>query len=115
MQFFYRYFQIKPETSVLDVGGREFNWGLMPFAPRVTILNVADQGQRSGRFQWVLADARQLPFPDNAFEIVYSNSVIEHLGNLDDQRRFAAECRRVGRSYFVQTPNRHFPVEPHVL
>jgi len=115
MRFFYRTFQPKPETTVLDVGGREFNWGLMPFAPKVTILNISHQGEHSGRFEWVIADARQLPFPDQSFDIVYSNSVIEHLGDTEDQRRFAAECRRVGRSYFIQTPNRNFPIEPHVL
>ena len=115
MRFFYRYFEIKPQTAVLDIGGREFNWSLMPFAPRVTILNVTVQGDRSGKFNWVIGDARKLLFPDNAFEIVYSNSVIEHLGNIADQRKFAAECRRVGRSYFIQTPNRDFPIEPHVL
>ncbi|MFL6515431.1 MAG: class I SAM-dependent methyltransferase [Chthoniobacterales bacterium] len=115
MRFFYGSFQLKPETTVLDVGGREFNWGLMPFAPTVTILNVSHQGEHSGRFEWVIGDARQLPFPDEAFDIVYSNSVIEHLGGIEDQHAFAAECRRVGRSYFIQTPNRNFPIEPHVL
>jgi hypothetical protein len=115
MRFFYRHFRVEQQTTVLDIGGREFNWTLMPFTPRVTILNLSTQGTRSGKFEWVIGDARRLSFPDNAFEIVYSNSVIEHLGTFDDQRRFAAECRRVGRSYFVQTPNRNFPIEPHLL
>jgi ubiquinone/menaquinone biosynthesis C-methylase UbiE len=115
MRFFYQYFDIKSKTAVLDIGGREFNWSLMSFVPRVTILNISEQGGRSGKFEWVIGDARELPYPDKSFEIVYSNSVIEHLGSVDDQRKFAAECRRVGRSYFVQTPNRNFPIEPHVL
>ncbi len=115
MRFFYNFFRVAPETTVLDIGGREFNWALMPFTPRVTILNLSLQGTRSGKFAWIIGDARKLPFPDQAFDIVYSNSVIEHLGNLEDQRLFAEECRRVGRSYFVQTPNRNFPIEPHLL
>jgi hypothetical protein len=73
------------------------------------------QGERRGKLKWVIGDARELPFPDRAFDIVYSNSVIEHVGNFDDQRRFAAECSRVGRSYFIQTPNRNFFIEPHML
>jgi hypothetical protein len=114
MELFFERFNVRPETRVLDIGGREFNWTLLPFAPRVTILNLGVQGE-SGRFEWVLGDARQLPFPDQSFEIVYSNSVIEHLGTAQDQRRFADEVQRVGRSYFVQTPNRNFFLEPHLI
>jgi hypothetical protein len=115
MERFFDRFQVRPETRVLDIGGREFNWTLLSFAPRVTILNLDLQGSRSGKFEWIVADARQLPFPDQSFEIIYSNSVIEHLGTAQDQRRFAEEVRRVGRSYFVQTPNQKFFLEPHVV
>jgi hypothetical protein len=115
MRVFYRRFQIDAEATVLDIGGREFNWTLMPFVPRVTILNLSIEGERSGQFEWIIGDARELPFADQSFDVVYSNSVIEHLGTFEDQRRFADECRRVGRAYFVQTPNRNFPIEPHLL
>jgi ubiquinone/menaquinone biosynthesis C-methylase UbiE len=115
MELFCERFHVTPETRILDIGGREFNWTLLPFAPRVTILNLDVQGSRSGKFEWIVGDARQLPFPDQSFEIVYSNSVIEHLGTAEDQRRFVEEVRRVGCSYFVQTPNRDFFLEPHLV
>jgi hypothetical protein len=60
-------------------------------------------------------DGRQLPFRDAAFDVVFSNSVIEHVGDAASQERFAREVARVGRSYWVQTPNRWFPVEQHLL
>jgi hypothetical protein len=46
---------------------------------------------------------------------VFSNSVIEHVGDVESQRRFASEVMRVGRAWWVQTPNRRFPVEQHLL
>ena len=102
MQLFFERFNVRPETRVLDIGGREFNWTLAPLVPRVTILNVEVQGSQSGQFEWVMGDARELPFSDQSFEIVYSNSVIEHLGAGEDQRRFADEVRRVGYSYLCK-------------
>jgi len=47
--------------------------------------------------------------------VVFSNSVIEHVGDLASQRQFAREVARVGRAYWVETPNRWFPVEQHLL
>jgi ubiquinone/menaquinone biosynthesis C-methylase UbiE len=64
----------------------------------------------------VSADGRLLPFADRSFDWVFSNAVIEHVGNYEDQQQFAAEIRRVAsRGYFVTTPNLYFPIEPHAL
>jgi SAM-dependent methyltransferase len=63
----------------------------------------------------VRADAtRRLPFDDGAFDLVHSSSVIEHLAPAD-REAFAAELRRVGRGWWVQTPAFSFPIEPHAL
>jgi Methyltransferase domain len=56
-----------------------------------------------------------LPFKDAAFDIAFSNSVIEHVGTREDQKMFAEEIARVARFYWVQTPNRGFPVELHLM
>jgi SAM-dependent methyltransferase len=64
--------------------------------------------------RFVQADAAQLPFADGEFDIAYSNSVIEHLPP-ESREAYARELRRVGRRWFVQTPNRWFPIEPHAL
>ena len=50
---------------------------------------------------------------DLEFDVVFSNSVIEHLFTWDNQMLMAHEIRRVGKRYFVQTPNKHFLLEPH--
>ena len=52
---------------------------------------------------------------DNKYDIVFSNSVIEHVGEWKDQQAFAREVRRVGGKLWVQTPARECPFEPHYL
>jgi SAM-dependent methyltransferase len=54
-----------------------------------------------------------LPFADHAFDIVYSNAVLEHAGSAEQQRFFLSELCRVTRRRFVAVPNRWFPVEHH--
>lgn len=116
MRQFSRVFGLTPETRVLDVGGTLFNWSFLPEMPQLVILNISlPPMERDRSITWVVGDGRHLPFKDGAFDIVYSNSVIEHLGSLENQRLFANECRRVGIRYYVQTPNKWFPVEPHLI
>ena len=115
MRAFCRELNVTPETRILDVGGYPFNWTLVPFRARVTLLNLAAPCDRAPGDVWLVADGTRLPFQSGAFDIVFSNSVIEHVGDLDAQQRFASEIRRVGRGYYVQTPNRGFPLEPHLL
>jgi hypothetical protein len=108
---------LRPEDRVLDVGGLPFNWSLLPRTPRLILLNVSLPNENSGGSPagWVIGDGRRLPFKDGAFDLVFSNAVIEHVGDFEGQRRFAEECRRVGRGYYVQTPNRRFPIEVHLM
>jgi hypothetical protein len=108
---------LKTGDRVLDVGGLPFNWSLLSLSPQLVMLNVAlpTPGESGPPATWVIGDGRRLPFRDEAFDLVYSNAVIEHVGDLESQRRFADECRRVGSGYYVQTPNRRFPVEVHLM
>jgi hypothetical protein len=116
MERFAREFHITTDTRVLDIGGTPECWGLLAVRPRLVLLNMPRAKEDLGRADsWVAGDGRQLPFRDGAFDLVFSNSVIEHVGDLASQRRFAAEVIRVGRAWWVQTPNRWFPVEQHLL
>jgi hypothetical protein len=112
---------IRPGSLVLDVGGGPYFWKLaqelgLP-APRVLILNIrgGSQGSPPHNVSWITADGRRLPFGDGTIDTVFCNSVIEHVGERRDQELLADEIRRVGRGYFVQTPDRAFPVEPHLM
>ena len=114
-QWFAQAFRIEAETRVLDLGGYEYYWSYFEQPPRVTIANLDRSPPRSTDFRWVAADARALPFADDAFDVVFANSIIEHVGDEASRRQFAREVERVGRRYYVQTPNYWFPVEPHLL
>lgn len=116
MREFVARFGVTAETRILDVGGTPANWLLADVRPHVTLLNMP-RGQERGQagFTFLSGDGCRLPFRDQSFEIVFSNSVIEHVGARSEQQRFAEEVRRVGVRYWVQTPNRWFPVEPHLL
>ncbi len=112
-----RFVTPRPGESVIDVGCGPAGTGLAAVEPEAPITGV-DAANRPGYAEgprsFVQADARALPFEDASFAIGYSNSVVEHL-DPTDRPRFAAELRRVSGRYFVQTPNRWFPIEPHVL
>lgn len=116
MRLFEKTFPITPETRILDVGGSPLIWEFTRVHPRLTMLNLpsALERGRSG-FQQVGGDGCMLPFKEKSFDIVFSNSVIEHVGSETAQQLFAAEAARVGRAYWIQTPNRRFPIEVHLM
>jgi hypothetical protein len=103
------------DMRVLDVGGTIDIWRLAPVMPRLVLLNQARARYEIGAGESVvLGDGISLPFADRSFDLVFSNSVIEHVGGRPEQARFASEITRVGKQYWVQTPNRYFPIEHHV-
>lgn len=119
MQQFIRELCPDESRTILDVGGYPWLWIASKIRGRITLLNTQFpsglQEQYSGKFDFVTGDGCALPYADKSFDIVFSNSVIEHVGSYERQRRFAAEVQRVGRSAWVQTPAREFFIEPHLL
>lgn len=103
------------DMTVLDLGGDARAWRDAPVRPRRVILaNIFEQQAEEPWMEAIVADAcdpeAELPEAD----LVYSNSVIEHVGGHWRRQRFAAAVRKSER-YWVQTPNRYFPVEPHFM
>lgn len=108
-------------VNILDLGGTAAFWeahrDLLKVEVKVTLLNQVFETR--SELPWIThveGDGRWMTmFPDRAFDVCFSNSVIEHLGTLYDQIYMAREIRRVARGYFVQTPNKWFPLEPHFM
>lgn len=113
-------------VRILDVGGSPTYWNMLDpsYDDKVEIhcLNFDSEfGKYAGlretiHLENVVGDGCAMPqYEDGSFDISHSNSVIEHVGSLQKMAEFAAETRRVGRAYYMQTPNFWFPLEPHYM
>ena len=105
---------------ILDIGGTSSFWERMNFIANkqvhITLLNLVKEPTHHGTFKSIEGDACDLSlFKDQEFDVVFSNSVIEHLFCIENQQKMSDEVRRVGKFYYVQTPNFFFPIEPHWL
>jgi hypothetical protein len=108
-------------VRILDIGGYAGFWdrhvAIIQRRCHITALNLESSSTAPvPDMVQVQGDGRSMPqYADQSFDLCHSNSVIEHVGTLYDQMAMAREIRRVGKSYFLQTPNRYFPLEAHFL
>jgi hypothetical protein len=116
---------------VLDLGGEIASWLLAPIRPaHLVSLNVPWQADLERQqleslagttdvswIELVGGDACNAPaqLSGERFDLVYSNSVIEHLGGHERRARFAAVVSELAERHWIQTPDRYFPLEPHWL
>jgi Methyltransferase domain len=114
MHRFINEFAVSDTTHILDVGGEPAFWADFPFKANLTLVNTHRLPTWLNDCALLIADGCALPFRQTAFDIGFSNSVIEHLGTFQAQQVFADEIRRVARSLWVQTPARWFPIESHL-
>jgi hypothetical protein len=105
--------------SVLDLGGTVEFWRRVPVRPAsVDVVNVAvDSTADDEQMRVIEGDACELPstLDGRRYDIVFSNSVIEHVGGHDRRSAFAATVRERADRHWIQTPYRYFPVEPHYV
>jgi hypothetical protein len=116
LALFFETMQPTPETSVVDVGVSDGGYGadvlgtanffeaLYPWPERITAVSTQHLTVFQQAFPQVTAvraDGRSLPFPDDSFDVGFSNAV--------------GELCRVSRRVFLTTPNRRFPVDTHTL
>ena len=117
---------ITPGKRVLDLGGAPAIWEHISVPLEITLMNlpgaisqgefeiIQSPGLRHHTFQVIEGDACNVEqYGDRSFDLVFSNSVIEHVGPPEKQAEFAREVIRLGRSYWVQTPSKWFPFEAH--
>jgi hypothetical protein len=134
-----RVYYLKGGTSILDLGGYDGRYmDQLKLTHPDIIVTIADQdkeglalAQKKGYNTILLDGALKLPFSDKQFDLIFCNSVIEHVTlpkdhiwdtkngadfkkrSWDIQLHFAHEIERSSKAYFVQTPNRNFFIEHH--
>ncbi len=107
-------------TKILDIGGTIEYWKQVydiknnPLNLKITLLNLEFESKDNNDiFDYVTENAKELSFENHSFDIVFSNSMIEHLGGLEQQLLAVNEMKRVAKYIYMQTPNIFFPIEPH--
>ena len=106
------------KIKILDIGGTEDYWNSMGLNLgnniEIVLLNLYKIEVRGAGFSSIKGEACNLEgVADKSFDLVFSNSVIEHLFSIENQQKMANEVKRVGENYYIQTPNKFFPIEPH--
>lgn len=115
---FFSNFSNEREIKILDVGGTAIFWqnSRIPNSPgvQITLLNLHLEKSNHPNIKSIQGDATDMRgFSDKSFDLVFSNSVIEHLYTFENQKKMASEIQRVGKKFFIQTPNKYFPIEAH--
>lgn len=118
MRAFLQYMRPAPGARVLDLGGTDELWDTFDLPLDVTLLNTKAAWARlaptlAGRTRLEGDPSDLSRFSDGAFDIVFSSGAIEQVGDHEHVARFAAEARRVGRGYWIQTPCYFFAIDAH--
>ncbi|WP_034087984.1 class I SAM-dependent methyltransferase [Streptacidiphilus albus] len=116
---FRRFFPDIESMTVLDLGGTAEMWQRAPLrAKQVHLVNLAEHP--AALPDWISAEVADVTDPAVAaalgeFDLVFSNSTIEHVGGHSQRRRFVAAVESLAPQHWIQTPYRYFPVEPHFV
>ncbi|MCE2656521.1 MAG: class I SAM-dependent methyltransferase [Sediminibacterium sp.] len=111
----------KDHFKILDIGGDIQYWkniGWQHPACKIHLLNLYESKvpeNETHQFSSSVGNGLSLEYKKGEVDLIFSNSVIEHVGSYENQQIFAGEVRRVSDKYIVQTPSIWFPLEPHSL
>jgi hypothetical protein len=111
---------MKPQADmrILDLGGQPEIWDTVEPILDITCLNLPGiartEHSTHHKITYVEGNACCMPnYHPGDFDLIFSNSVIEHVGSLEQQTRFANEVLRLSSRYWIQTPSKYFPIEAH--
>ncbi len=108
----------KEKMKILDIGGQPQIWDHVKIPLQITCLNLPGIATTDHKTHheiiYVEGDGCSMPeFQSGHFDLVFSNSVIEHVGNYKKRKMFADEVIRLSKCYWIQTPYKYYPIEAH--
>jgi len=124
LSMIYDIYEENGSVNILDVGGARQYWKIVPQDILekknvcITLLNLPGQNksQEERIYKYLDGDACDLSnIADYSYDIVHSNSVLEHVGDWNRMQLFSKEIKRLAKNYYVQTPYFWFPIEPHCM
>ncbi|MFG3200931.1 class I SAM-dependent methyltransferase [Streptomyces sp. NPDC048192] len=107
---------------VVDLGGTAEMWLRAPVrAKHVHLINLEEHPAELP--DWITAEVADVTDPavaaelsgSGGYDLVFSNSTIEHVGGPSQRRKFVAAVEQLAPLHWIQTPYRYFPVEPHFV
>ena len=116
--------EVIDSLKILDVGVTDEEFSAAdnylekhyPFPQMITALAISEPRlfrERYPKVNTLTYDGKRIPYADNAFDVCWSNAVIEHVGSREAQLEFMKELIRTSKKVFLTTPNRYFPIEVH--
>lgn len=118
MALFERIMQPKSGMKVLDLGGQPMIWDVIKTELNITCINLpgvaVQKHPTHHKITFIEGDACHMPqIRPGDFDLIFSNSVIEHVGDASKRLQFANEVQRLSAKYWIQTPYKYYPIEAH--
>lgn len=118
MALFVKLMKPMPAMKILDLGGQPAIWDFINTPLNITCLNLPSiatvEHTTHHQITYVEGDACSMPhYAFGDFDLVFSNSVIEHVGCHEKRLQFANEVLRLSSKYWIQTPSKYYPIEAH--
>lgn len=115
-------FNAKGSVNIIDLGGTESYWNiietefLLNNKVKITLINLINYKIKNKKiFSQINKDFFKCKFKKYSFDLSFSNSVIEHIGDTKKQISFCNLHKNLAKFYYLQTPNKYFFIEPHFM
>ena len=110
------------QVKIIDLGGTDKFWSIYGYNflkshnVKITLVNLIKlEISNSEIFELVNQNIFKYKFPKNKYDLCFSNSVIEHVGGIDQIKKFSKIHTLYTKYYYCQTPNKYFIIEPHYM